>query len=161
MLEKKSSTQPRNEEGILFLCVANSARSQMAEGLARARCDSRMVIQSAGSQPGSVNPFAVAVLAEVGIDIRAQRSKHVDTIDPVTVGTVVTLCAEEVCPAYPHQVTRFSWSLPDPAGLGGTDEEQLGRFRVIRDEITRRLDDLPVLSLQGDAPAAAPRLTGA
>ena len=149
--------------GILFLCVANSARSQMAEGLARARFGPRVFIQSACSQPGSVNPFAIAVLAEVGIDIRAQRSKRVDTIDPVTVGTVVTLCVEEVCPAYPHRVTRLSWLLPDPAGLDGTDEEQLARFRLIRDEIARRLDGLPVSGLKVESretPVVVPSVTG-
>ena len=130
--------------GLLFLCVANSARSQMAEALARARFGDRVSVQSAGSRPSTVNPHAVAVLAEVGIDISGQRSKHLDTIDLATVGTVVTLCAEEVCPVVSRQVTRVAWPLQDPAGLDGTEEDQLARFRSVRDEIARRLDQLAV-----------------
>ena len=129
--------------GLLFLCVANSARSQMAEGLARARFGGRVSVQSAGSQPGTVHPDAVGVLAEIGIDISGQRSKHVDSIDPASVGTVITLCAEEVCPVFLRDVRRLAWPLPDPAGAGGT-EEQRARFRAARDEIAQRLDQLAV-----------------
>ena len=128
--------------GLLFLCVANSARSQMAEGLARARFGDRVPVQSAGSYPSPVNPHAVAVLAEVGIDISGHRSKHVDTIDPAHVGTVITLCAEEVCPLFLGYAARLAWPMPDPASSGGTAEAQLVRFRAARDEIARRLDQL-------------------
>ena len=128
--------------GLLFLCVANSARSQMAEGLARARFGDRVAVQSAGSHPGSVNPHAVAVLAEVGIDISGHRSKHVDTIDPASVGTIISLCAEEICPVFLGHAARLAWPLPDPAGAGGTAEEQLARFRAVRDAIGGRLDQL-------------------
>lgn len=128
--------------GLLFLCVANSARSQMAEGLARDRFGDAVSVQSAGTQPSGVNRFAVAVLAEIGIDISGHRSKHVDSIDPASVGTVITLCADEVCPAYLGHVTHLAWPLPDPAGFGGTDEAQLAGFRAARDEIARRLDTL-------------------
>ena len=127
---------------LLFLCVANSARSQMAEGLARARFGNRMSVQSAGSRPGTVNRHAVAVLAEIGIDISGHLSKHVDTINPASVGTVITLCADAVCPTFPGHVNHLAWPLPDPAGAGGTEEEQLSRFRCARDEIARRLDQL-------------------
>ena len=130
--------------GLLFLCVANSARSQMAEGLARAKFGDRVLIQSAGTHPGGVNRYAVAVLAEVGIDIATHRSKHVGTIDPATVGTVITLCAQEVCPAFLGHAERLAWPLPDPAGFGGTDDAQLAGFRAARDEITRRLDTLDI-----------------
>lgn len=130
--------------GLLFLCVANSARSQMAEGLARAKFRDRVLIQSAGTHPGRVNRYAVAVLAEVGIDISGNRSKHVDTIDPTSVGIVITLCAEEVCPAFLGHASRLAWPLPDPAGFGGTDEAQLAGFRAARDEIADRLDQLVV-----------------
>lgn len=145
-------TAPR--PGLLFLCVANSARSQMAEGLARARFGDRLPVQSAGSRPRTVNPVAVAVLAEVGIDISGHRSKHVDQIDPATVGTVVTLCAEEVCPVLLGHAARLAWPLPDPAG-GGTMAEQLERFRAARDEIARRLDQfVPGERLRDTDPAA-------
>ena len=128
--------------GLLFLCVANSARSQMAEGLARAHFGARARAQSAGSAPSSVNPLAAVALAEVGIDIAGQWSKHVDTIDPATVDTVVTLCADEVCPVFPARVRRLHWPLPDPAGGSGSEAERLGRFRAVRDAIAARLNDL-------------------
>lgn len=129
-------------KGILFLCVANSARSQMAEGLARAAFGDRIQVQSAGSHPSTVNPLAVAALAELGIDISAHRSKSVGSIDPATVATVVTLCAEEVCPVFLGQAVRLHWPLPDPAAAQGTDEERLASFRLVRDEIRRRLPSL-------------------
>ena len=138
---------PRHVEGsrasgLLFLCVANSARSQMAEGLARARFGNRVAVQSAGSHPGPLNRHAVAVLAEIGIDISGHRSKHVDTIDPASVGTVITLCAEAVCPVFLGHASRLVWALPDPAGSEGSTAAQLARFRSARDEIARRVETL-------------------
>lgn len=127
---------------ILFLCVANSARSQMAEGLAKKFFSAGALIQSAGSRPSRVNPLAVRALAEIDIDISRQRSKSVSRIDPSTVKTVITLCAEEVCPVYLGKFERIHWPLPDPAGQSGTEEEQLQKFREVRDEISRRLKTL-------------------
>src|SRR5437660_1784371 len=101
--------------GLLFLCVANSARSQMAEGLARALFGDAARVQSAGSRPSRVNPYAVAVMAELGIDLTVHTSKSVDTIDPRTVDTVVTLCAEEVCPVLLGAARRLHWPIDDPA----------------------------------------------
>jgi len=128
--------------GILFLCVANSARSQMAEGLARVYFGQRANIQSAGSVPTTVNPLAIAALDECGIDISAQESTCVDLVDPDTVDVVVTLCAEEVCPAYLGEARRLHWPLPDPAASTGSAVEQLGHFRAVRDEIETRLPQL-------------------
>ena len=125
-------------KSILFLCVANSARSQMAEGLARAKFGARLRVQSAGSQPSEVNPLAIEALREVGVDISAHVSKSVDTIDPVSVDLVVTLCAEEVCPMGLAGMRRVHWPLTDPAGPNRSIE----RFREARDEIARRLDAL-------------------
>jgi arsenate reductase len=136
--------------GLLFLCVANSARSQMAEGLARARFGDAARVQSAGSDAAGVNPLAVKAMAEVGIDISAQTSKKVGTIDPGTVDIVVTLCAEEVCPVFPRRVKKLHWPLADPTAGGGSTEEQLARFRAARDEIRRRLEKL-VLENEGPA----------
>jgi arsenate reductase (thioredoxin) len=129
---------------ILFLCVANSARSQMAEGLARRRFGQRVRVQSAGSKPSRVNPYAVEVMREVGIDLGAQHSKPVDGIDPATVDTVVTLCAEEVCPVFLARVERLHWPIPDPASDDPTldRDAMLARFRAARDEIDRRLAQL-------------------
>jgi arsenate reductase (thioredoxin) len=111
----------------------------MAEGIARARLP-RAHVQSAGSIPTQVNPLAIAALDEIGIDIRDQQSKSVETIDPSTVDLVITLCAEEVCPVFLGQAARLHWPLPDPAGA--PPDEALARFREVRDEIARRIDDL-------------------
>src|SRR3546814_6829004 len=92
---------------ILFLCVANSARSQMAEGLTRQILGDRATVMSAGSAPSRVNPYAVEAMAEIGIDISGQRSKPVDDIDPAGVDLVVTLCAEEVCPRSEEQTSEL------------------------------------------------------
>ena len=127
---------------LLFVCVGNSARSQMAEGLARQRFGPGINVQSAGSQPTVLNPVAVRVMHEVGIDISAHRAKHLDSIALQHVDTVVTLCAEEVCPVVPGPCRRFHWALPDPAAATGTGTERLERFREVRDEIARRLDAL-------------------
>ena len=127
-------------KGLLFLCVANSARSQMAEGLARARFGSRVHVQSAGSSPARVNPAAVEVMREIGIDLSAHASKSVDSIDPATVDLVVTLCAEEVCPAWLGTAQRLHWPMPDPAAA--PEPARLQRFRDVRDAIDARLAEL-------------------
>ena len=127
---------------ILFLCVANSARSQMAEGLARVYFGERASIQSAGSVPTTVNPLAIAALDERGIDISAQESTCVDLVAPDTVDVVVTLCADEVCPAFLGEARRIHWPLPDPAASTGSAAEQLDHFRVVRNEIEKLLPQL-------------------
>jgi arsenate reductase len=100
---------------ILFPCVANSARSQMAEGLARHLLGDRVEVLSAGSQPSRLNPHAVEAMAELGIDISGHRSKSVDGIELAGIDLVVTLCAEEVCPVVPGRTRRLHWPIPDPA----------------------------------------------
>ncbi len=129
---------------ILFLCVANSARSQLAEGLARKLFGDRVRVQSAGSAPSRVNPYAIEVAREVGVDLTSHTSKSVDTIDPTTVDTVITLCAEEVCPAFLGKARRIHWPIPDPATNDPslTREEMLARFRSARDRITEHLEAL-------------------
>lgn len=124
---------------VLFLCVANSARSQMAEGIARSLAPAGVTISSAGSSPSRVNPLAIRALDELGIDLRGQRSKSVEEIPPEGVEAVITLCAEEVCPVFLSRALQLHWGLPDPAGAGGTEEEQLQAFREVRDELWRRL----------------------
>jgi len=132
---------------ILFLCVANSARSQMAEALARRRFGDAVRVLSAGSAPSSVNPYAARALAEVGIDASTQKSKHVDTIDPAQVDLVITLCAEEECPVFLGEAQRMSWAMPDPdrPRENLSDEDRLHHFRVARDAIDRRLEVLSAL----------------
>lgn len=127
---------------VLFLCVANSARSQMAEGLARMILGDRATVQSAGSQPSRVNPYAIEVMHEIGADLTTHTSKSIDTIDPASVDTVITLCAEEVCPVYLGNVRRLHWPIPDPASPDPAmpRDEMIRRFREARDTIRRKLE---------------------
>ncbi|MFQ5745411.1 MAG: arsenate reductase ArsC, partial [Acidobacteriota bacterium] len=129
-----------NNDGILFLCVANSSRSQMAEGFARQMAPPGVEVFSAGSAPGTVNPHAIAMMREVGIDISGHRSKSVDEIPRERIGTVVTLCAEEVCPVFPGNARRLHWPLEDPAAATGPEEEVLTAFRRVRDQIRVALE---------------------
>lgn len=129
---------------ILFMCVANSARSQLAEGLARKILDPKFEIQSAGSNPGKLNPYAVKVMDEIGIDISKHYSKAVadlpsDFIDNLDL--IITLCAEEVCPHLPHvKAKKLHWPFPDPATSTPIPENQaLNRFRVARDNIADKI----------------------
>jgi len=128
--------QPRH---ILFLCVANSARSQMAEGIARSLAPQGVTVSSAGSAPAPVRPQAIQVLNEIGIDISGHRSKGLESIDAGSVDAVITLCAEEVCPVFLGKAHRVHWGLPDPARVIGTEETLLDAFRSVRDELRRRL----------------------
>ena len=131
-------------ESILFLCVANSARSQMAEGLARHLFGDEVRVQSAGSAPSRVNPWAIRAMAELGIDLKDHSSKSVETIDPATVDLVISLCAEEVCPVFLSGAARLHWPLPDPDRKDEalSDDERLHHFRVARDEIRAQLEKL-------------------
>ena len=130
---------------ILFMCVANSARSQLAEGLAR-KAFPNAEIQSAGSHPGTLNPYAVKVMNEIGIDISNHHSKSVDDLSPnflVDLDYVITLCAEEVCPVLVSKAKKLHWPLPDPASKDKlTQEEFINRFRAARDSISEKLNQL-------------------
>lgn len=116
----------------------------MAEALARRRFGDTVRVQSAGSAPGRVNPYALRALAEIGIDASAQHSKHVDTIDPDGVDLVITLCAEEQCPVFLGRARRVSWAMPDPDRKEEplSDEQRLQHFRVARDAIAARVEAL-------------------
>ena len=125
---------------ILFVCTGNSARSQMAEGLARELALPGVELASAGTHPAGVNPLAIEAMRERGIDIRAQRSKSIEEV-PGEFDYVVTLCddAAQRCPALPARRARLHWSLPDPAGAAGDPAQRQVIFRQLRDEIERRL----------------------
>ena len=128
------------------MCVANSARSQMAEGLARKFLGSHANVESAGSAPSKVNSFAVQAMKEVGVHLSSHYSKSCDDLKPgfiVQLDYVITLCAEEVCPMIvTPKAKKLHWPFPDPAGKGGSDEEQLQRFREARDAIANRIISL-------------------
>jgi len=134
--ERIRAARPRH---VLFLCVANSARSQLAEGIARALAPASVKVSSAGSKPSRLDPLAVKALAEIGIDIGGHRAKRVDEVPPDDVDVVVTLCAEEVCPVFLGKALRVHWGLPDPAAAAGDDASRLEAFRQVRDELRRRL----------------------
>jgi len=137
---EESKRMPR---GILFLCRQNAARSQMAEALARKLFPPGVNIASAGSEPAkAVNPYAVRVMQEAGIDIAGQRPKAVADVAIGDMDTMITLCAEESCPLVPGGLTQHHWPLEDPAGVQGSEEEVLAAFRKTRDEIRQRLEEL-------------------
>ena len=123
---------------VLILCTGNSCRSHMAEGILRAKAGGLLDVQSAGSKPaGFVHPLAIAVMAEIGIDLSKHRSKHLDEFLDRKIETVITVCgnADQACPLFPGQLNRHHWGFLDPAKAGGTKQEQLEVFREVRDEI--------------------------
>lgn len=123
---------------VLILCTGNSCRSHLAEGLLRAAAGDLFEVASAGSKPaGYVHPKAIEVMREIGIDISAHTSKHMDEFLDRQVNTVITVCgnADQACPMYPGQMNRYHWGFYDPAHAIGTEEEVLNVFRRVRDEI--------------------------
>lgn len=131
---------------VLFICIHNSARSQMAEELLRKMAGDRFETASAGLEPGAVNPLVVKALAEEGIDISGKET--VSAFDLLKEGKfftyVVTVCDEtsaESCPIFPGTRERIHWGFPDPSTFTGSDEEKLERIRGIRDAIKKRISD--------------------
>ena len=123
---------------VLILCTGNSCRSHLAEGILRATAGNSLNVQSAGSKPaGYVHPLAIQVMKEIGIDISAHHSKHMNDFLTRDVSTVITVCgnADQACPIYPGQVNRYHWGFEDPAHAKGTEEEVLAEFRRVRDQI--------------------------
>lgn len=130
-----------NKTRVLFLCTHNSARSQMAEGFLRAMAGDRFEAQSAGTEKTSVNPLAIEVMAEHGIDLGGHASKVYDGLTQEPWDFLVTVCddANERCPFVPGAVKRLHWSFEDPSRATGTGEERLQVFRRVRDQIQQRL----------------------
>ena len=125
---------------VLVLCTGNSCRSHLAEGILRAASKGRFRVASAGSKPaGYVHPLAIRAMKEIGMDISAHHSKHLNEFLNQQVETVITVCgnADQACPMFPGQVNRHHWGFDDPAHATGTDEEKLAVFRRVRDEIRR------------------------
>ena len=123
---------------VLILCTGNSCRSHIAEGILRAAAGDLIEVASAGSKPaGYVHPKSIEVMREIGIDISAHHSKHLNEFLNRPVDTVITVCgnADQACPMFPGQVRRFHWGFSDPAHAVGTDEEIVGEFRRVRDQI--------------------------
>jgi arsenate reductase (thioredoxin) len=128
---------------VLFLCTHNSARSQMAEGLLRHLAGDRFEVASAGTEATSVRPEAVATMAELGADISGQSSKTLERYLGEPFDYVVTVCddAKEACPTFPGAKHRLHWSFRDPSRVAGGEEERLGLFRAVRDELLTRIKD--------------------
>jgi arsenate reductase (thioredoxin) len=126
---------------VLVLCTHNSARSQMAEALLRSLGEGRYEVASAGTEATRVNPYAVAAMREVGIDISGARSKHLNEFVEREFDYVITVCdsAAEACPMFPGPARRVHWSFPDPSEADGSDDEKLATFREVRDAISRQL----------------------
>jgi arsenate reductase (thioredoxin) len=130
---------------VLFVCIHNSARSQMAEAFVNARHGDAFRAYSAGLEAGALNPLVVEAMREVGIDIATNRSKSVADAEVRArdYDYVVTVCDEasaEACPIYPTRGERLHWSFADPSAFIGTPEERLARTRTVRDEIAQRVD---------------------
>lgn len=132
-----------NKKRILILCTANSARSQMAEGLLRYDHGDRFEVESAGTKATLVRPEAIAAMKEIGIDISGHRSKTVDEFSAANFDYVITVCdnAKESCPIYPGHANRIHHSFDDPAAVQGSEEQRLASFRRVRDQIRSYLKD--------------------
>lgn len=129
---------------VLFLCSNNSARSQMAEALLREKAGDRFAAFSAGLQPTEVHPLAVEAMAEIGVDIRGQRSKSLtEYLGKEHFGYLITVCDQAAadCPTFPGVANRLHWPLVDPAATGGDHEQQLATFRRVRDRLSRLVDE--------------------
>lgn len=134
------------QKKILFVCIHNSARSQMAEELCNQMCQGEFRAISAGLTPGQLNPLAVAVLQEEGIDISNKATRDVfDIVKSAQMfAYVITVCDEtsaERCPIFPGVTTRLHWSFPDPSQFEGTWEEKLEKTRAVREEIRAKLKE--------------------
>ncbi|MDZ7712295.1 MAG: arsenate reductase ArsC [Rhodovibrio sp.] len=136
---------------LLFVCTGNSARSQMGEGFARALGGGRVRVQSAGIEAHGLNPRAIAVMAEAGVDIAGQESTVVSDAMLADSDLVITVCgdADERCPLLPPGVRRLHWPLPDPAKATGSEDEITAAFRGVRDDIRARVDALLQTELGG------------
>jgi arsenate reductase len=128
---------------VLFLCTGNSCRSQIAEGILRHLKGSKFEVFSAGVRPSVVNPIAIKVMAEIGIDISGHRSKSVDEFQGMNFDFVITTCggAREACPVFPGKARHLQWGFNDPAAVRGSEEEVFSAFRKVRDMIMLRIHE--------------------
>jgi len=130
---------------ILFLCTGNSCRSQIAEGWARHLKSGVIEAYSAGISPAGVSTRAIAVMAEAGVDISTQTSKHVDTLKEVDFDYVVTVCdnAREQCPIFPSRTKKLHKSFEDPVLMAGSENEIMAAFRKLRDDMRAFVEKMP------------------
>lgn len=145
MLCPETTVSHRMKPRVLFVCIHNSARSQMAEAFLDEICGEEFEVHSAGIEPGTLNPIVIEAMREIGIDISGKQTKTVfDVIQSgKTFAYVITVCDEtsaERCPIVPGVTTRLHWSFADPSGFQGTREQKLTRTREVRDSIQRRIE---------------------
>ncbi len=128
---------------VLFLCIGNTARSQMAEAFLRKHAGEHFAVYSAGLKPGVINPYTERVMREIGMDLSGHFSKSVkEYLGKLSFTYLITVCgeAEANCPvAFPGISHRLSWPFDDPAATQGSDEEKLDKFRQVRDRIEKRI----------------------
>ena len=139
--EKRSQESPASQARVLFLCTKNSARSQMAEGLLRHFSAGTIDVESAGTEPASLHPCAIQVMAAMGIDMSQQRSKHLDLFRDHTFDYIITVCdrIREVCPTFPGDGEQMHWSIPDPAIAGLSEQEYQQRFEDVAQQLVHRI----------------------
>ena len=137
---------------ILFICVGNSARSQIAEGLAKSMLGNGHNIQSAGSKPsGKIHPNAIACMDDIGINIRDQYSKHIDDLDKefmFNLDYVMTLCGEEVCPSLPIATKRLHWANEDPVNVNYSDKQLKNAFSITRENIFKLIKKFIIINIK-------------
>lgn len=136
--------EPVKKRRVLILCTGNSCRSQMAEGILRHLAGDRFEVASAGTKPSSVNPTAIEVMKEIGIDISGYRSKHLDELRGQYFDLVITVCdhAKDACPVFPGGVKQLHWGFPDPPHSREVNEKVLAEFRRVRDMIHEKFKRL-------------------
>jgi len=141
---------------VLFVCTGNSARSQIAEGLLRHISKGGVEAHSAGTEPQPVNPLAVRVMTEAGIDISGQRSRSVATFAGESFDFVITVCdrAKEKCPRWPGQVDYIHWSIDDPAPVDGSEDVRVRAFRKAREELRQRITLFLLANKLGSLPGS-------
>jgi arsenate reductase len=133
------------KQNVLFICVHNSARSQMAEAWLNTLCGDRFAAESAGLEPGTINPLVVQVMREVGVDLSNKKTQAVFDVwkSGKLFQYVVTVCSEgesKGCPIFPGITMRLHWPFPDPSQVVGSPEERLQQIRTIRDNIRTRIE---------------------
>jgi len=135
-------TLPQSPTRVLFLCTHNSARSQMAEGLLRIFGGDRVEVFSAGSEPTSIHPLAIKVMAKIGVDLRERRVKHYDELAGQTFDYIITVCdrVRELCPVFPGDPQQIHWSFPDPAAIEGNLQTQEKGFGETAQQLKIRID---------------------
>jgi arsenate reductase len=132
-----------NKENVLFICTGNSARSQIAESILRKKAEKYFTVYSAGTEPKGINPYTIRVMKEAGYDLSNNKSKHLNEyLGKIKMEIVIAVCSEgdKNCPIFPGVGIKLSWPFEDPAAFEGSEEEKIQKFRIIRDQIEKKID---------------------